>query len=58
MYCPECGAPYSPGDRFCDGCGKEFKGATIRQPIRPGPLAVFPVSKDKKPLPIFLISTY
>jgi hypothetical protein len=59
MFCPECGAPYSSGDRFCDGCGKEFKAPPfIEQRTRSAPLPAFPATRTNKPLPVFLISTY
>lgn len=58
MFCPECGTPFSPGDRFCDGCGKDLKGPPSKQSIRTAPLSGTITGGNKKPLPIFLISAY
>ena len=31
-FCPECGAPCNPGDKFCSECGHKLDGSSQGQP--------------------------
>ena len=55
MFCPNCGFPYGPDDRFCGRCGAALPGReespSVPPPQQPSP----PPARPKRRLPRFVI---
>ena len=55
MFCPNCGFPYGPDDRFCGRCGAALPAREDASPAPPSPEPSFPPPRPKRRLPRFVI---
>lgn len=55
MFCPNCGFPYGPDDRFCGRCGAALPGREDSAPVPPPQQPSPPPARPKRRLPRFVI---
>lgn len=55
MFCPNCGFPYGPDDRFCGRCGAALPGREDSSPAPPPQQPSPPPARPKRRLPRFVI---
>ena len=55
MFCPNCGFPYGPDDRFCGRCGAALPGREDSSPVPPPQQPSPPPARPKRRLPRFVI---
>ena len=55
MFCPNCGFPYGPDDRFCGRCGAALPAREDASPASPSPEPSPPPPRPKRRLPRFVI---
>lgn len=55
MFCPNCGFPYGPDDRFCGRCGAALPGREDSAPAPPPQQPFPPPARPKRRLPRFVI---
>lgn len=55
MFCPNCGFPYGPDDRFCGRCGAALPGREDSSPVPPSQQPSPPPARPKRRLPRFVI---
>ena len=55
MFCPNCGFPYGPDDRFCGRCGAALPGREESPPAPPAQEPPPPPTRPKRRRPRFLI---
>ena len=55
MFCPNCGFPYGPDDRFCGRCGAALPGQEDSSPVPPPQQPSPPPARPKRRLPRFVI---
>lgn len=55
MFCPNCGFPYGPDDRFCGRCGAALPSREDSSPVPPPQQPSPPPARPKRRLPRFVI---
>ena len=55
MFCPKCGFPYGPDDRFCGRCGAPLPAREEASPAPPSQEPPPPPPRPKRRLPRFVI---